>query len=1037
MERYNNYHKHDHISNIFTPDVNVHMVDYINRAIELGEPNVWSTNHGVGGDIFELNTLCEKNNLNAKFGIEGYIVPNPLEKDNRNYHIIIIPRTNKARKQLNIASSNANINGYYYKPRFFISDLLAFDPNDLFITTACMAGILKDKDSYEQIFLPLVNHFGKNVFLEVQTHLHEAQKSINEKCLWCKNKYGLRLIGANDSHYIYPEQSKERLEFLKGKGINYGDEDSFILDYPNYDTMVDRFIKQGVLSNSQILEAMESTLILDECENIQLDKEIKMPTIYPNLNNEQKIDKLKNIITQGYKKVVIEDNIPIEKRKLYSDELKKELQVIIDTQKEIHTADYFLFNYEMKNKAVNEYGGVLTRGGRGSCGSYIINKMLGLSQIDRLTTDIPMYSDRFMSTSRLLENRALPDFDFNVKEQEPFDRATKDLLGEQGCYPMVAYGTMQESEAFRNLCRSLNIDYELVNEVSKNIDLYRDNEDWKDIINESQKYVGTIVSASVHPCARLLFNGDIREEIGVIKVGDVLCAMILGSEADEYKYLKNDYLIVTVWEIIDETYKLLGKPIPTIKQVLEKCDEEVWKLFELGMTCTLNQIDGEWATSLLMKFKPKSVEEMCMFVSSIRPSFNNFRDTFIARLPYTTGSKDLDKILEPTYHFVLFQESIMRYFEWLGVSPSESIGLIKKISKKKIKKEDFDKLEDKLKENWIKNTGSIKDFDKTWGDMQECLKYSFNSPHGYSTAMDCLYCAELKAHHPLEYYTTVLNIYSDNTEKTTRLIKEMKYFNITLSNVIFRKSNNKYSYDTSTKTIYKSIGSIKNIGKSCGDNLYALKDNHYNNFIELLTDIKEKKCCNKTELDILIKIDFFREFGEINQLLLLRELYDKYYDSKILSKTKMSKTEIEIIKKYAQSETEKQFRNLDNIGIIKELYSSAVIPPTTKLTKVSYELSLLGYTDIIDTTVDENIFGVRTVEVNKYGSVYIDLYSIKFGYSKSVKVAKKWWEECQCEVGDIIKCSFETKHKHRLVNDEWIESPETEEILKVFCIENT
>ena len=94
MERYNNYHKHDHISNMFTPDTNTHMIDYVNRALELNEPNVWTTNHGSGGDIFEANTLCEKNNLNAKFGIEGYIVPNPLEKDARNYHIIIIPKTN-------------------------------------------------------------------------------------------------------------------------------------------------------------------------------------------------------------------------------------------------------------------------------------------------------------------------------------------------------------------------------------------------------------------------------------------------------------------------------------------------------------------------------------------------------------------------------------------------------------------------------------------------------------------------------------------------------------------------------------------------------------------------------------------------------------------------------------------------------------------------------------------------------------------------------------------------------------------------------
>ena len=102
MKRYNNYHKHDHISSIITPDSNAKIIDYINRAIELGEPNVFTTNHGTGGDIFEAKSLCDNNDIHCKFGLEGYIVSNPLEKDTRNYHIMLIPKTNAARKKLNL-----------------------------------------------------------------------------------------------------------------------------------------------------------------------------------------------------------------------------------------------------------------------------------------------------------------------------------------------------------------------------------------------------------------------------------------------------------------------------------------------------------------------------------------------------------------------------------------------------------------------------------------------------------------------------------------------------------------------------------------------------------------------------------------------------------------------------------------------------------------------------------------------------------------------------------------------------------------------
>jgi DNA polymerase III alpha subunit len=133
---YNNYHKHTHVSNIFTPDTNIKTIDYINRIKELGHSTYFTTEHGSGGDIFEAKTLCDLNGIQCKFAIEGYIVPDASEKNNKNYHIVLIPKTNIARKKLNKASSRANKYGFYYKPRFFVNDLLKFDKDDLFITTA-------------------------------------------------------------------------------------------------------------------------------------------------------------------------------------------------------------------------------------------------------------------------------------------------------------------------------------------------------------------------------------------------------------------------------------------------------------------------------------------------------------------------------------------------------------------------------------------------------------------------------------------------------------------------------------------------------------------------------------------------------------------------------------------------------------------------------------------------------------------------------------------------------------------------------------
>lgn len=1017
-------------------------IHYINRILELGEQNYFTTEHGFGGDIFEGRTLCDNNNLHCKFGVEAYIVPNSYEKDDRNYHIMLIPKTNEAREKLNLCTSKANIDGYYRKPRIQPSDLLMNFDNDLYITTACVAGCLKDEDGIKDIFLPLYDKFGKDIFLEVQSHIDPFQIAINEKCLKFSKEYGLNIIAANDSHYIYPFQKQERYEFLEGKGIRYGTEDSYLLDYPDYETMCQRFKEQGVLTDSQIINAIDQTLVFDSVEDINIDKEIKMPTICPDLSEEKKIERLKRDVAVGYKKMIIEENIPVEEREKYKKQIQNEMQVIIDT-KSIHTADYFLLDEAIVDKAVNEYGGTLTRGGRGSAGAFTLNKMLGLTQIDRFQVNLPIYSERFMSTARLLENRSLPDIDLNVDSQEPFVQATRDFLGEDGCYPMLAYGTMGISEAFRNVCRYHNIPYSEVNEVAKTIENYKNDPNWSGLIEEAEKYVGVIVNASIHPCSYLLMNDNIRQKLGVIKLGDAYCAPITSGEADEWKYLKNDYLIVTVWDIIAKTFKLIGKPILTVYQLLNivKDDKRIWDTIAEGRTCTLNQIDGDWATGLVKKYKPKTVEELSCFVGAIRPNFEAYRDGFISRKPFSMGVKELDKLFENTAHEIIFQENLMSFFEWLGVLPSESIGIIKKISKKKIKPKDFEKLEDRLRSNWEKQVGNTDNFDSTWKNIQSYMSYGFNSPHGLSTALDCLYGAYLKVNYPLEYYTVVLEIYMDNVPKTNRLIEEMEYYGIKLSMPKFRYSTSHYSLDKDTHTIYRSISSIKNIGKNVGDALYSLRDKQYNSFIELLKDINSlkdannKKIINSKALDILIHINFFEEFGSVNELLYLLELYNTYGSAKVLTKEKLMRNNtLDIALRFASKECDSQLRGIDNVGLINAIYEAhrGFIAPISDIDLIKHEITYLGYTN---KTYECPIkyYVVIKAEKDKYDRGVLSIRRLCDGKQGTFKVDYKWWEEYQCEQGDIVMVAFRKKPKKRLQDGHWVNSGEEEYVIRYFA----
>ena len=128
--------------------------------------------------------------------------------------------------------------------------------------------------------------------LEVQYHNTDKQKKWNEFLLDMSQKNDIGIIAGLDSHYIYPEESTERDNLLEARGIHYEDENDWYMDYPDDDTTIKRFKKQGILSAEQIRTAMNNTNILLDFEDYDdvpiFNKEIKLPTLYPGETKEQK-----------------------------------------------------------------------------------------------------------------------------------------------------------------------------------------------------------------------------------------------------------------------------------------------------------------------------------------------------------------------------------------------------------------------------------------------------------------------------------------------------------------------------------------------------------------------------------------------------------------------------------------------------------------------------------------------------------------------------------------------------------------------------
>lgn len=1022
-----NYHSHSYYSNSSTPDSPTSMEDYAKRIKELGGKCLYSMEHGWQGNFYANYDIAEKEGLVPIHGTEAYWVYDRHAQDRTNCHIIVHALNDEGRKEINYMLSIANEDGFYGHPRIDEEFLLQLDSKNVLVTSACVAGW--KYDDAEQFWLRMAKHFGRHFFLEVQNHNTNEQKELNKKIIRIAKENHIDIICGLDSHYINTETDDvRRNQILQYKGITYPDEEGWYLDYPDTPTVIKRFQEQGVLTIGQILRAIMNTNIFasEEVTPIVLDRHFKIPTVMPDATYDEKCREYKRILNEAYKK----DSLRTPKK---AEGIKQEVKEVIDS----NVVDYFLTSKAIIDDAVQNEGGTLTTTSRGSSASFVTNKLLGLTTIDRFNSDVPIYWQRFLTAERVNAG-SMPDIDMNIASQEPFVKAAKKLLGEHGVYPLMAIEKLKEKNAWQMYASNAGVDPTTANKVSTYIDAYnialkhaddseKDDiyiddyipEPYLSIYKKSCDYQSIVTNLRVHACGNILINGDVRREIGIVSAISrtnktrVLCAAIEGSYLDEFGYVKEDFLIVDAVSLTKEFFDALGRPVPSFTELKEmiKGDKLTWDIYANGITCCINQCEKASTTAKVMKYKPQNIAELALFVAAIRPGFASLLNTFLNREPYTTGEPKIDELLSDTAHFMIYQESIMKVLSFLGLPMGETYKVIKSISKKKLKGEKKEHLLAELKEGWMDKFGNLDNFDAIWKVISDAARYSFNAPHAYSYAGDSLYQAYVKGHYPKVFYEVAIRHYQlkNNKNKIDALIKEaVKFYGYHLGEYEFGSDNRQIHIDDETKTIYPNLSAIKGFGDKVGESLYEIGLNHYESFIDVLPVLRANEIDSST-LDKLIKIGYFKQFGTVPKLLQIVKYYNdlKQGEAKQLSKDKAIKLglPLELLRKYG-NETLKQFNKLDSMSILKELIDGIPDEKLTDAQRLRYEAEVLGMCKTIIPTADKRYYIVVSKEAKKAYSNLV-LYEVWSGNLQECKiwnskVVDKFTDEVMLREHDLI-----------------------------------
>jgi len=1030
------YHCHSTMSNGTMMDSSTNFQKYIDLAVENNMKAIALSEHGNVFNWIQKKMACDKAKIKYIHGEEFYSTTTIDEKIRETFHIGLYAKNWDAVKELNVLSSksfNKEDNHYYYRPRISLEEIMNTS-DGIIVTTACMASILwaKKGEPVAEEFLLWMSKNKNRCFLEIQYHNNsEEQKEYNLLLYEYSKKYDLRLLAGTDTHAGDEGDAELRKVLQLSKGIKFPEEEAFDLTFKTYDQLVTEFKNQKCLPEEVYLEAINNTNVFaDMVENFDLDFTHKYPKIYENPNLE-----LKKRINKGVANRNL-NNWESDSKKKYYQRIKEEFDVF----DKLNMLDYILLLDDIIDFC--KKNGISTAP-RGSCNGSQILWSMGITDIDSIKFDLPFF--RFCNPERV----SLGDVDIDMASiKRPL---VKDFIY---TYPniqgsaIITFQTYALRGAIKGIGRGLNIPLSEVEAISADIDeieeeddtgeskkitTFHNKEKWENkypkLLKMAYRCLGVIENVSTHACGFVATDRNIDEEIGTFKTDK--CPWVISQNnmkcIDAVNFVKMDLLVVDNVQIVEDTCRLAEIPILNNDEI----DFEDMNAWNEMLKSGLGIFQFEKTGFRHLKHTLENFEEFQKQVSNIsrldvmtalngiiRPAGDSIRDDFVLGKPYKSGMKEIDVSLGETLSYCIYQEQIMMWlYNFCGYSMAQSDIVRRGIAKKY----GTEKLIPDIEKGFMDFcTKTYPQYDEEYlrvvlakfiQVILDASLYGFSKNHSNPYSILGFKCAYLRHYYPLEFLTVQFNINDGRIEKTSKINDFMnKFTDIKVKSIKFRKSKSEYACDKETNIIYKGIKSVKYLSENVADELFELGKKQFNSFIDLVIEITENTIVNSRQMAILIKLNFFEEFGGNKFLLNIYEVFSSKYKKTYVEKTKVKRIE----------EIKTLILDIENIAFdIKE--------------QLGYEKEFLGF---LQSTFDMDESFVYVSELDLKYSPKVMCYYLKNGYEELLKIYKKDYKSNIFDTGDILKLEgIANRPKSKKVDGEWTKSTtETEKWISRYNI---
>lgn len=1008
--------------------------DYVDLAVKNGSRALSISEHGKPLNWTEKWAACKKAGIRYIHSVEIYLTESLTEKVRDNYHTVLMARNMDGVRELNaLISKSCDKDHFYYTNRLSFDEFLGISDN-IITTSACLASPLNKLPETHPRYMELARKYD---FLEVQAHNHPEQIEFNKRLARLSRELGKPLIAGTDTHSSTPYKAECRAVLLSAKHKSYGDEDAFDLTYKTYDELVEMFRVQGALSEEDYMTAIENTnLLYDMTEDIELDTSIKYPILYG--SREADSQKFIETVERKFREKLESGVIPREQEAAFRLAIDEEMRVFQKLQMD----GFMLSMSELICWCKSQ--GMAIGTARGSVGG---SRVAYVADIIDLNPEVwhTVFS-RFCNEDR----KEIGDIDIDCVESDrpAIFKYITDRFGEDKTARVASFGTMQAKGVIDDVGRHLSQKWSKTHSDSSgenpwslpriakiksefDADEEKTKKKYQELFYYFDGLYDTKISQSVHPAGMVISPITLVDNFGVFDKDNENCLMLDMENIHDYTGLaKYDFLILKTVQVIRDTCRYLNRPYPKTHEI-DWNDEDVWADM-IRNPSGIFQFEGAFAFESLKRFVPKSIFDMSIVTACIRPSGSSYRDKLLARVPHKNPSEIIDELLSENLGYLIYQEDTIKFLQQIcGLSGSEADNIRRAIGRKQ-----RDRLEAALPsilEGYCSKSPQPREVAENEAKeflqiIEDSASYQFGYNHSVAYCLLGYLCAYYRYYHPIEFITSFLN----NAANEEDIRNGTAYANRVGIQVTMPKwglSKSDYFFDKEKNIIAKGLTSIKFMSAGIAEELYSLAHSKtYTKFVDVLSDIDTKTSLNTRQLDILIKLDFFSDFGNQRELLRITEMFYETFkkgQAKKISKDKIDGTPLEpIVSKYAVGLTKagqfaKSYTLLDVDSIMRETEDAIKalhMDDLNDLLKVRNFVDVMGYVGYVSGKDEDrrklyvmDLFPVCRKKDGKQFGYSVITKSIGSGKESRFTVFNKVFNQDPIHKGDIIYCQSFTR----------------------------